>query len=889
MQVELEVLKVERMLYSPESNDPSNCGIQAGCATLDGVGRKDGFSPTPSCGASGLMSMERALRNPVSQPVRTLSAKEAQTIGMNCGFPSLISKHFLSFSRMYLGLLTLLMAGAAFCPQASAQSAAGWNKRGQAAELREDYDTAYEDYLKAHQKAPKDMRYTARVDRMRFQAAAQHVDRGRILRQSGDLAGALNQFTRALQIDPGNEAAQQEIQITERQDKGPGATTAPVGVNPIAAQSLRDVSEVSPPITLKPISDDPITLHTIEDVKNIYTAIGQLAGLNVLFDPDYQSRRVPVDLKNVSLADALRIVGTISGTFYKVITPDTIYVAQSTHQKHQDLDEVAVQTFFLTNAAAQADANEIVTALRNVLAPEDKVYLVASQNAIVMRAPPEHLVLAEKLLNDLDRTKAEVVVDVAILEVNRDKIRNLGITLPQSFGITPQASSTSSTSSSTSTTSTSSSTTSSNFTLNTLANINATNFAVTIGGGTLNALLSDADTRVLQNPSIRATDGQNAKLKIGSKIPIATGSYSAGAATGITAGIGVQTQFTYLDVGVNIDMTPTIHLDREVSLKLNVEVSTQSGSVTISGVTEPIIGQRSDSTVIQLRDGEPCLLAGILTKEDNMTNSGTPGLSDIPFLKYFFGSVYKENQQDEVVFILIPHIVRESVLTGLNTRAIDTGTSSDIELRRSDTPLDDNAPVTPGPTAGPNLSAANAASAMVQQMKQQAMPPTPGVAPAPAAGTAPIGGQGAPTAAAAAAGLPVTMMVLPQNSSHPVGSTFQASILLMNAHDVFSVPVELQFDPKVLQLVNVDAGGLLGGDGQPVALVHRDQGNGHVSISASRPPGVNGVNGQGEVCTLTFKAIAAGDTSISLVKMGAKNSLGTNLPASGQPAVVHVK
>ena len=135
-------------------------------------------------------------------------------------------------------------------------------------------------------------------------------------------------------------------------------------------------------------------------------------------------------------------------------------------------------------------------------------------------------------------------------------------------------------------------------------------------------------------------------------------------------------------------MTPTIHLDREVSLKLDVAVSTQSGSVTISGVTEPIIGQREDSTVIQLRDGEPCLLAGIITKEDNTTNSGTPGLSQIPLLKYFFGSVYHENQQDEVVFILIPHIVRESVLTALNTRAIDTGTQTSIELRHSDTPID---------------------------------------------------------------------------------------------------------------------------------------------------------------------------------------------------------
>jgi general secretion pathway protein D len=827
------------MVYSPESNERYGCD-------------------------------RRAHSNP------SYGTKEAQSIGMTRGFTLLKSRLSLSVRRSCLSMALVLLAGLAVSPSAHAQSAAGWNSRGQAAELRLDYDTAYEAYVKAHQKAPKDMRYQERVDRMRFSAAAQHVDRGRVLRQSGDIAGALNQFTRALQIDPGNEAAAQEIQITQRQDKTSGAAVTPQTMNPAAMAALRDVSEVAAPIILKPLSDDLITLNTIGDTKDIYTGIGKVAGINVIFDPDYQSKRIPVDLKSVSLADALRVVGTIAGTFYKPITSDTIFVASSTRQKHTDLDDVAVETFYLTNTSLQADANEIVTALRNVTAAENKIYLVASQNAIVMRAPPEQLVLAEKLLNDLDRTKAEVVVDVAILEVNRDKIRNLGITLPQSFGLTPQATNANSTSSTTGTTTTP---TTSGITLNTLGNLNATNFAVSIGGGTLNALYSDADTRVLQNPSIRASDGQNAKLKIGSKIPIATGSYSAGAATGITAGIGVQTQFTYLDVGVNIDMTPTIHLDREVSLKLTVEVSTQSGSVTISGVTEPIIGQRSDSTVIQLRDGEPCLLAGIITKEDNNTNSGTPGLSQIPLLKYFFGSLYKEIQQDEVVFILIPHIVRESVLTPLNTRAIDTGTSTNYELRKSPAPAEEAIPVTAKPEAGTPTTAANAAAAVVEQLKQQVQPPSPRPAVPPAAGAQP----------SAANGQPVSLIVVPPNSVHDVGSTFTASVVLSNAHDVFSVPLQIQFDPKVLQLVNVDSGGLLGGDGQPVALVHRDEGNGLVTISASRPPGVAGVNGQGEVCILTFKAIAAGDSTIQLVKVGARNSIQVNLPATGAQGMVHVK
>jgi general secretion pathway protein D len=152
-------------------------------------------------------------------------------------------------------------------------------------------------------------------------------------------------------------------------------------------------------------------------------------------------------------------------------------------------------------------------------------------------------------------------------------------------------------------------------------------------------------------------------------------------------------------------------------------------------------------------------------------------------------------------------------------------------------------------------------------------------------------GPAAPNAAAAQAGslAPVALTVIPPNSTQALGSSFRVSVVLSNAHDVYSVPMQLQFDPKVLQLVNVDAGGLLGGDGQPVALAHRDDGNGLLTVSATRPPGVAGVNGQGEVCLLTFKAIAAGDTNIALVKVGAKNSVQMNLPAVGSTAVVHVK
>jgi general secretion pathway protein D len=556
------------------------------------------------------------------------------------------------------------------------------------------------------------------------------------------------------------------------------------------------------------------------------------------------------------------------------------------------MDDLAVQTFYLTNASQQNDANEILVALRNLLDPSVKIYLVASQNAIVMRATTDELILAEKLINDLDRVRSEVVVDVAVLEVSRDKIRNLGITLPTSFGLTPQASNanastTGNTTGTTTTTTTNTTTNTSGLTLNTLGNINATNFAVSVSGGTVNALLSDSDTRILQNPRIRATDGQRATLKIGSKIPVATGSYSAGAAI-TTASLGVQTQFTYLDVGVNIDMTPTVHYDREVSLKMKIEISSQNGSVTISGVTEPIISQRVVEQVIQLKDGEPSILAGLIQRQDTKSSNGTPGLGELPLLKYFFSSQDKEQQSDEIVFLLIPHIVRESLLTDQNTRAIYTGTSQSIDLIHRDpaamltaggTSLSGTAPIQPPVQS---TSAANAANAMLGKISSDSRPMTPGtVTPAvvqPSSSPAPLPG-----------GTPISLTVVPAVGNQQVGATFQVAVMAANAHDLFSVPMQMQFDPKLLSLVNVDAGDMLGRDGQAVALVHRDEGNGAVTISTSRPPGTLGVDGQGTICTLTFKALAPGDAALSLVRISAKNSRQDTLPAVGTQAVVHVK
>jgi general secretion pathway protein D len=798
------------------------------------------------------------------------------------------------------GAVLLLCGGFLASAPAHAQSASSWDKRGQAAEAREDYDVAFEAYRQAHLKKPTDLRYRTHYERLRFEAGNMHVDRGRVLRNSGDVDGAINEFARALQIDPGNQAAAQELQVSEKpKPDGSGAAAPPGGAGGGAVSSsfgeqtqrqkqvMRDISSMEGPVELQPVNDDPITLHMVEDTKVIYQAIGKAAGLNVIFDPDYTSKRIPVDLTSMSLVDALRVVGTLSGTFWKPVTTNTIFVAQNNRTKRTDLDDLAVETFYLTNVSQQNDANEILVALRNLFDPSTKMFLIASQNAIVMRATPEELILAEKIINDLDRTRSEVVVDVAVLEVSRQLERDLGITLPTSFGLTPQYSNQNITNTTTNTTNTTGTTTTgtstSSLTLNTLGNLNATNFAISLTGGQVNALLSDSDTRILQNPRIRATDGQNATLKIGSKIPVATGSYSAGAAI-TTASLGVQTQFTYLDVGVNIDITPTVHYDREVSLKLKIEISAQTSSVTISGVTEPIISQRVVQQVIQLKDGEPSILAGLLQEQDQKNVSGTPGLGEIPFIKYFFASTDKTQQTDEIVFLLIPHIVRESILTADNMRPVDTGTGQSFGLRFKDkTEVAAEAASASQNTNGvaPTLqptTASNAARAAIGTIASEGRPIAP-----------PSATRAAANATAAVAGAPVSLTVVPPVTNQAVGSTFQVAVLANNAHDLFSVPLQLQFDPKVLSLVDVDSGVLLSQDGQAVALVHRDEGNGLVTVSASRPPGTAGVTGQGTVVTLTFKAVAAGDSALTLVKVGAKDSKQNTLPVVGAQGTVHVK
>jgi general secretion pathway protein D len=558
-----------------------------------------------------------------------------------------------------------------------------------------------------------------------------------------------------------------------------------------------------------------------------------------------------------------------------------------------------VQTFYLSNAWQQNDLNDVVQALRNVMA-NAHAYGVPSQNAIVMRGTPDELTLAQKIINDLDKARPEVVVDVAIMEVDKDKLRNIGLSWPGSisFALQPPTSSTS-----TSTTTNADGTTNTtNLTLNNLANLNANNFAVTVSSATANLLLSDSDNKILQNPRIRALDGQKASLKIGSRIPIATGSYQTGATTAITSSL-VNTQFQYQDVGVQIELTPTVHYDHDVTLKMKVDDSSEGPSVTISGVTEPTFIQKTSEQTIRLREGEATILAGILNKQDLVSSSGIPGLSELPLLRYIFGSKSHEVIDDEVVFVLIPHVVRGADITPLNLRSIDTGSGQAISLRPVEqAPEQKPAGGMPSSSSGaipPNgarmqpsgsvaplqgQTAAAATSSALQEMRQGAMADVPK-----ATSSAAVPSASAAMAAPGSTTFAITAPAAPVAS----GSTFQVPVTVNGAKDIASVPLQIQYDASKLSLVDVDSGDFLIRNGQLPALVHRDEDIAGtplhtVSVVSSLPPGSPGKSGAGVVFMLTFQAKQAGSSQMVITHPGAMDSAQKPIQASAQPATIVV-
>lgn len=379
---------------------------------------------------------------------------------------------------------------------------------------------------------------------------------------------------------------------------------------------------------------------------------------------------------------------------------------------------------------------------------------------------------------------------------------------------------------------------------------------MTIPQASATALMGFSDSKVIQNPQIRALDGQKATLKIGERVPVATGSFQPG-----IGGVGinplVNTQFQYLDVGVNIDVTPRVHAGREISLKLAMDVSEVDSQALIGGISQPIIGQRKIEQEIRLKDGEVSVLGGMMEDSRTKALTGIPGLSQIPILKYLFSQEQTDHSEQELIFVLIPHIIRGPESSHGSVDMIDVGTANALELRRS---------------SSKPAAASASQSAPATGAPQGAVTPVP----------API--QAAPGSGTG------TFRFDPPTLNQAKGATFTVNVMLSGGQNIYSVPLELNYDPNQLQVVNVSNGGFLSQDGQAVALVHRDDpATGKLQVTATRPPGAGGVSGQGAVVTLTFAAKGAGQSALTITRGGARDPAMQPIPMNGAQAAITIQ
>jgi general secretion pathway protein D len=678
------------------------------------------------------------------------------------------------------------------------------------------------------------------------------------LRKKGDLQAAAAEFQRAQTIDPASAVAEQElrktIEMIAEKNRAADAAAEP-------ATDPNDQPMAAMPPEIKPFSRAAINLKMSDDAKIVFNTIGKLAGLTVIFDPDFPARRITVELNNVTMEQALEIVSLESKAFVKPVTENIVFVIPDQPAKRRDYEEQIVKTFYLSNTVQPQDLTEIVTGLRQLLDLK-RLQQLNSQNAIIIRDTPDKLLLAEKMIRDIDKAKPEVVVQVEVLEARTDRLRDLGILPGQTatLAINPNTSST---------TTGSTTPTNSGTTFNQLRHLNSSDYAVTLPSLTANAVLSDTNTKIIQNPEIRSIDGQTAKLKIGDRIPIATGSFSSGLglAGGTAGGISplVNTQFTYLDVGVNIDITPRVHPNRDVSLKLKVEISSHTGDQSIGGITQPIISQRTIEHDIRLREGEASVLAGLVQRTESKSLNGWPGLAKLPLLHYLFSDEKKDVQEDEVLIVLTPRIVRIPEWTKANLRSMYSGTDTLVQVKRES---EIRAPAQQ-PPAKPESPAAN------QNMGAVTPTPTPGAA-------APTGG-GVQAAAA-------KIRFEPQNLSLKVGQTATIGVVVENVNDLYSIPMLLQYNPAVLSIEEVRHGGFLSGGTQEIAIVSQHfKDKGQSIISATRQPNTPGVSGSGTLIGIVVKGIAAGSSNLSIVQVNAKDSQQKLIPLITSEATLQVQ
>jgi general secretion pathway protein D len=578
-------------------------------------------------------------------------------------------------------LLLLALLAAAGC------ATSGAFRAGENAERLQDYDRAVLEYQHALQQAPNNVNYQRALGRARLRAATSHANTARRLAARGLSSEAVGEYRLALALRPDSPGLVEEMQaLEERQRRGAE------GAASVAKARAR--SSALPGLDLGPEGSQPLGLvFRGASLREAYLALGRAAGINVTFDPSFQDTTVTLDLREVRFEQALNALDAAGRTFHRVVDAKVLNIVPDTPTKRREFEQQVVKTIYLSNV----ELKETIDLLRVVLGAR-RIAPVPGSNALTINDTPDKIAAAERIIAAIDKRRSEVVVEVEILEVDRNLLKEYGVyvgygaasinadgSLALPLGVSEGVSGA------------------------VMPNPLLTNpdqgpydranlIVSALPGAVVRLLETDASTRLLANPQLRVSEGQTAQARFGDMVPVPVTQFTPFASGG-TAQQPI-TSFEYKNVGVNIDITPRVHHDGEVTLQLKLDIS----SVGAAGYNDlPTFNSRVVNSTIRLRDGETNLLAGLILDNERHGLTGLPGLSRIPLLGRIFGRNKDEATQTDIVMTLTPHIVRRTDVDEEDLSAFLVGGEASAPLFDAPSVTHPSPPPTPAPAESPRI------------------------------------------------------------------------------------------------------------------------------------------------------------------------------------------
>ena len=768
-------------------------------------------------------------------------------------------------------------------------------RRAKAAADKGDWDTAVAHYRDALRRNPNAVDVRIALERATRAASADHVRRARELEAQDQLAGALAEYRLAADLDVSNtfaltKAVELERRIREQLDAArPRTRLEQLRSDPAVAGQIRRLHPRAP-ITVQFLSTS---------VRQALQTISDLTGINVTYDQDPNlDRRLNApytqNISNQAVEDVLSQILTANSMTFKITNPDTIFIYEDNPNKRQQYDDVYVQQFYVSHV----EVSEIVQIVNQMITQGAVVRPIVTQNknvnAVSVRATLPVLQAIQAIVEANDKPRAEVLVEAEILEVNRTRLKQLGIDLSRyalGFTFTPELAPPN-------TPQPGFPAEPPPFNVNTISRgASASDFYLTVPTALIDLLESDTTTKVLAKTQLRGREGAPMNLRLGDLIPLPTGYVPI--STGVGGATNFQTQVTYTPVGVNLLFTPRVTFHDEILIEsLTLQNTGLGNPIDVAGQVYPTTVDRTATTSLRLRDGESNMIAGLLRDSDRVSAEGLPGIMNIPGIRRLFGHTDSRREQTDIVMIITPRIIRSHELRPQDLAPIYVGTSQNFGATRVPSLIGSSAPGAP-PSVGLTGTLPPGALQPTQPGGVQTPPPTGGTTPPPPAGELPPAGQGKPnivpiqpvgeTGAPATPTGPAQLSATVGGEQQANGPPFTVPLTMSNVKDVNTVSVTVTYNPAVVQATSVSQGSFLAQGGvQPAFVPKIDAQSGRVEIAIARPSGGATTAGSALLASIQFRPMAAGTSPITVTAV-VNGADGKPVTVQTVPATVVVK